>query len=894
MAFDEASYRREVLEAGLPVREDLRHRYQLPEDLSPRAVAETVQAVRACWRRQRTRLTYRAVIEELEAAHLVHQALFEAAQGGDLAPLHAALAEQDVRATAAKGALVSTLTEAADGLGLITDETRRQAGAVHGVDASRVDAALATLSVVVAAPDPLPRDLPHPAYTRCARHLAVLRLRHLSDFLAAKGPGGRLTEPLRPFTGPGPGEDELEAAARNWGRLPHSAAHTAAQAVAAAARKVLGDAGPEGLQAVLLHELAEPLRARRAARAGARSLLAYATGELSVAPPDARRLVFAVLHEQAADPVTTRLRSLVADGRLSEAVAVLDRLPPDGLPREAGALAAQVRDTLAEAWQLSTHASIRSVDAPDLAWTLLDQAETLVRDLHRIDEVRRSLIVRPVPRVTATADAEGVLVAWEPTPSTAGQPQYVVVRRVGGPPRTAGDGVPLAATPAEGGCRLVDTDAPVNVPVYYGVAVRRAAEIEGPVSDLAVCGPLRYRPEVRAAVVEAADGVVTARWQLPAEARSVRVVDRSGPGRNRTVAAHRGGFTDRELPNGVAHRYLVQVLYAEDDGTVSVSEGIWLTATPLGPPEPVTDLVIIAVAGERSLFEARFEPPHGEVRLYAFDGPPPWPVGQRLHPPELDAQGVRLTARPVSGGLRFRPPRHSSVVLAATVAGDRAVAGARELVVAVPELSEVTAARGPGEAVIHFGWPPDGTSEVEFAWTAPDGAPRRHVVTRLGYLHRGGARLPVADGASVEIEVRPVGRVRGLRAVGAPLRLELPARIEIAYTLALRRLPGRSSVRAVFTSTAPVRVPGLLLVGSQGPSWPLAAGDGETLAELGAVELGPGRAVTLTARLPRGHTSWLRCFAVGEEPGEEAVLVDPPTSRLRIAAGRAERNRWRS
>lgn len=86
MAFDEPSYRREVLDAGLPVQEDLRLRYQLPQQLSAPAVVETVQAVRACWRRQRTRLTYRAVIEELESGHLVHQALFEAAQGGDLAP----------------------------------------------------------------------------------------------------------------------------------------------------------------------------------------------------------------------------------------------------------------------------------------------------------------------------------------------------------------------------------------------------------------------------------------------------------------------------------------------------------------------------------------------------------------------------------------------------------------------------------------------------------------------------------------------------------------------------------------------------------------------------------------------------------------------------------------
>ncbi|MFE6972648.1 hypothetical protein [Streptomyces sp. NPDC057682] len=887
MAFDESRYRREVLDAGLPVKEDLRFRYQLPQVLLAPAVAETVRAVRACWRRQRGRLAYRAVIEELESGHLVHQPLFEAVGDGDLAPLRAALEEQGRRATAAEEELTATLSEAAEGLGLITEETRRQAGLVHGADAARVATALTALSVAVAEPDPLPVELPHPAYARCHRHLAVLRLRHLADFLAAKGPGDRRTDPVRPFTGPAPTASEVSAAARRWGRLPHSAAHTAAQAVAAAARTVVEDAGPEGLKAVMLHELAERVRARHAARSGARTLLAYATGELSLAQADARRLVFAVVHERAADPLTARLRSLVADGLLSEAAAVLDRLPPGGLPPDAVELAGRVRSVLAEAEQLTIHASIRSVEAPDLAWDLLDQAEDMVRDLPRIHEMRRRLPVMKVPRVLVTTGPEGALVSWEATGSTAGEPGYVVVRQVGRPPRSAADGTCLPVPP-DGSRQLLDADVPVNVPVHYGVAVRRAVEPDGPLSEFAVSGPVRYRPEVRAVVVDAADGVVNAHWEVPSEAVSVRVARRSGPGGERPVPARRDGFTDKGLTDDVTYRYLVQVLYGEADGTVAASKGTWLAATPYGPPEPVTGLAIGAVPEERALFEARFDAPRGEVRLYAFDGPPPWPVGRRLPPAELDAGGVRITARPVSGGLVFRPPWHSSVVLAATVAGDRAVAGARELVVAVPELRDVAVARGPGEAVVTFGWPPDGPNEVELLWHTGDGAPQRRTVTRLGYLHRAGARLPVPGGAAVEIEVRPVGRAHGLRAVGEPARLALPARFDIGYTLTRRGLPGRSSVRAVFTSPVPVRVPGLLLVASYGPSWPLAAGDGDTLAGLGAVEVGPGSPAVLTARLPRGRVPWLRCFAVGEE----SVLVDPPTRQLRMAAGRA--GRWRS
>ncbi|MFF8773061.1 hypothetical protein [Kitasatospora sp. NPDC015120] len=895
MAFDEVRYLREVLDRGLPVDEDLRHRYQLPAEFTAAGVEESVRDARACWRRHRTRLKYLPVIEELEAGHLLHQGLFEAARGGDLGPLRAAVAAQGRAAAAARDALRDALREAAGGLGLVTPATLAGVGAVHRADRARLDEALAALSVTVADPDPLPRDLPHPAYARCARQLAVLRLRHLADFLAAGGPGERVPEPLRPFTGPAPDEPELEAAALRWGRQPHGAAHTAAQAVAAAARKVLGDRGPEGLRAVLLYELAEPLRARRAARAGAGTLLGHAERGLSVAAPEARRLVLAVLEEPDPDPVTARLRALVADGLLAEAGAVLDRLPAQSLPPEAVAPAAHVRAALTEARRLGDLASGRRTADPDEAWSLLDRAEALVRDLPRLDEVRRSLPVRPVPRVSATPDGTGVLVEWRPSPSTAGRPEYLVVRRAGRAPRSVADGT-LLAPPAPGATSLVDEGAPVNVPVHYGVVVRRSASPDGLYSPLVVCGPVRHRPEVAEARLEADDGVVSGSWRLPAGAEAVRVTRRADPDAPGgpeeppvRVPARADGFTDRGRPNGRIHAYRVQVLYREDDGRTTATAGRWLSAVPLAPPEPVTDLTVGPAAEDPGLFEARFatgaQPAHGEVRLYAFDARPPWPVGRLLRPAELAARGTRLTARPVSGGLRFRPPRRGAVVAVVTVAGERAAIGASRPVVAVPEPANATVVREAGEAVVTFDWPPDGPGEAEVRWRVAGGALQRRTVTRLGYVHRGGVRIPAPDGAAVEVELCPLGRADGLPAPGAPVRLALPARTEVRYTLGRRGLPGRRSVRAVFRCSGEVLVPGLLLVGSTGPAWPLAAGDGATLAEAGAVRIGPGRPAVLTARLPRGgRIRWLRCFAAGEE----VVLVDPPVRRLRSGGRRAE------
>jgi hypothetical protein len=874
VAFDEARYRREVLDAGLPVTEDLRTRYQLPQRLDGPAVAEAVAAVRACWRRSRSRLKYRAVIEQLEAGYLIHRPLLDAAAAGDPGRLRAAIEAHGRRAESDRARLRSALEEATGGLGMLAESTVAEIAAAHRVHEDRVRDLLPALGLRVAEPDPLPRSVPHPAYARCAGHLEVLGLRHLGDFFATGTLGGRTERPVHVFDALLADPPSVEAAARRWGRLPHGAAHTAAQAVIAAVRGVLTEQGPEGLARVLLHELAVPLRTRHAARATPATLLAHAVEELSVAEDDARRLVFAVLHEAAGDPVSERLRRLAADGRLAEAAAVADRLPPGSLAEDVRALAEHVRGRLVEARGLVDEARRLPPTEADRAWDLLEEAEAAVHDLPGIDTVRRGLAVHPVSGLTATPDGAGVTVRWRPSPSTRGEPEYVLLRTERRPPRDAADGtvLPLASPRATS---YVDGSPPPCVPLHYAVAVRRASEPGSASSPLAVGGPVVHWPEVTDAHLRPGDRRITADWTCPDRARSVEVVRTAPDGEEVPITTRRDGFTDDGLANGTTYGYRVRAVYRTDDGRPVRTEGVRHAATPLAPPEPVTDLDIRCVDDH---LLARLDPlPDAEVRLYGFDDVPPWPAGTRLRTAELP--GRPIVAQPAPEGLRFPPPGRPIMVLAVTVAGEHAVTGAHA-VAAAQALGTPTLARhgGTGVAVV-FDWPPDSGDEAEVTWRIPgEAGEQRRTVTRAAYRHEAGVRLPVADGAGVEVEVRPIALLGGLPAYGPPRTAVLPPRAEVDYRLERHGLPGRRTVTAVFTARTTVRAERLLLVRSRGPVWPLEPADGDVLAEAADVTLGPGRDMRLSARLARGPGGRLRCFAVGEA----LVLRDPPQHTLKV------------
>ncbi|WP_207944631.1 hypothetical protein, partial [Actinomadura rubrisoli] len=360
----------------------------------------------------------------------------------------------------------------------------------------------------------------------------------------------------------------------------------------------------------------------------------------------------------------------------------------DGEPPEEEVLAAEARHRLDSALRLRETA-VAEPD-PDRAWRLLADALRLVRDLPGAREHQRRLPPRPVPSLRADVDDGGdardggrgpddgdmpgdghggggghgagnaggaggardgggagnagsgggadgavgagrtvVRLSWEPSPSTAGDLVYHVVRRQGRAPRGASDGDTIT------GAR--DDRPPVNVPLYYAVVAVRGEAAAPP----AVAGPVLVRPEPREVELQPGDGLVTGRWRCPAEAARVVVV-RAG----RAVPAGRDGFQER-VPNGRTHHYRVCAVYLDESGREVVTAGVSASVTPSAPPVPVYELAAEPDPGEPGLLRVRFAPPaHGRVELVLSDGPPPWPRSALVPVEEVRRATRRLAASP--------------------------------------------------------------------------------------------------------------------------------------------------------------------------------------------------------------------------------------------------------
>ncbi|MWK38648.1 hypothetical protein GEV43_34530 [Actinomadura sp. J1-007] len=908
MGFDE-EYHREVLEparaAGDQPPEDLRVRYALPDPPSAAAVAARVKQVRQCWRRARGQLKYRKLIDRLEAEHRELAAVFAAAERGDLGPL-------DERLRGGREATRRRLAEArarlADAAGTLRTVTPAEVEGIArtaGVARAELEGLASADRIEVREPDPLPSGSPYPAYRKVRESLDVLGKRHLADFLF----GDRLRGPMRVIggfragggpAGPGgagalrPGPEAVAEAGAQWARRSRDTSTTHADTVLAALRS-----GAD-LDELLLYDVVDRLRERLRQRASERALQRHAMEDLGVEPSDARRLVFAVLRETGpGGGLAGRLRALLDAGEVQAAAELADAsgvpagpgAPPsgaggDGERPEEEVLAAEARHRLDTALRLRESAVAE--DDPDRAWRLLADALRLVRDLPGAAEHQRRLPPYPVPALRADVDgpADGargpsVRLAWDASPSTAGEVVYHVVRRRGRPPRDAADGEPLP------GAR--DDRPPVNVPLYYGVVAVRGEAAAAP----AVAGPVTVRPEPGEVTLTPGDGVVTGRWRCPPEAARVHVV-RAG----RPVPAGREGFRER-VPNGTTHHYRISAVYLDTEGREVATPGVRESVTPCAPPVPVYELAAEPDPSDPGLLRVRFDPPpNGTVELVLTDGPPPWPRSAVVPVEEVRRASRRLAAAPSGGGLEVRPGA-GGWLLAVTVAEGTAAIGAYHRHVNLPPPRRLVAERRGAYVHVGFDWPPD-VAEAELTWRVGadriatgrieaglveagriepgrlgSGAPRREIVTRAAYDTQGGVRLPVPEDEPVEVAVASSGTVGGARVTGPAVAAEVPAPTVVHYDLVRSGPPWRRTLTVRLSSARPLRVARLTLVLRAGRVMPHRAADGETLGTWEQVPV-PGE-VSLP---PPGVSGpyWLRCFA----DDDVVELSDPPVRSLQV------------
>ncbi|WP_433336996.1 hypothetical protein [Spirillospora sp. CA-294931] len=860
MKFDDAAYQREVLEparaAGDQPPEDLRARYALREPFTAASVAEQVKQVRQCWRRARGQLKYRKLIDRLEAEHRELAPVFSAAERGDLRPLTERLRGAGERARERVAQARARLADAAGMLRMVTPAEVEGIARTGGVPGRELADLAAGDRIEIREPDPLPTAAPYPAYRKVRESLDVLGRRHLADFLF----GGRLRGPLRvvpEFAAPGAkgplrlDQATVAATASEWARRSRDTSTTHADTILVALRSA-----PEGdaryLAELITFDLVERLRERLRQRASERALLRHALEDLGIDQDDARRLVFAVLRESGPGGGTAgRLRALLDAGEVYAAAEAAGAAAESGAEpdEEAEALAAEARHRVDTAVRLRETAAAEP--DPDRAWLLLADALRLVRDLPGAEDHQRRLPPRRVPSLRADVDDTSVRLSWTASPSTAGEVIYRIVRREGRPPRGAADGSPLA------GPR--DDHPPVNVPLFYGVVALRGEGAAPP----AVAGPVTVRPEPREIELLPGDGVVTGRWQCPAEAARVSVV-RDGL----AVPAGREGFQER-VPNGTTHHYRISAVYLDPDGREVVTPGVRASVTPAAPPDPVFELAAEPDPSDPGLLRVRFAPPRtGTVELVLAEGPPPWPRSALVPVEEVRRATRRLTGTAGADGLSVRPGA-SGWLLAISVSEGTAAIGAHHRHVNLPPPRRLLAERRGDQVHVGFDWPPD-VAEVRLSYR--DG--HHDIVTRAAYDAAGGVRLTVPEDEAVEVSVAATGTVGGSRVTGPSVTAEVAARTVVHYALERTGPPWRRSLTIRLTSARPLRVARLSLVLRPGRVMPHRPGDGETVGTWEQVPV-PGE-VTLDAPGASGPY-WLRCFA------EDDVidLSDPPVRHLR-------------
>jgi hypothetical protein len=500
-------------------------------------------------------------------------------------------------------------------------------------------------------------------------------------------------------------------------------------------------------------------------------------------------------------------------------------------------------------------------------------------------------------QVDTGADSGAVLLDWPAPPTAAGEIDYQVVRS------GSGETAEVVVT-AERTAR--DERPPINVPLTYAVVARRGAAAAAP----AVAGPLVVRPEPADVELFAGDGVVAGRWRCPPEAARTLVTRGDTP-----VAANKESFRDDDVRNGITYHYRFAAVYVGEDGAEVTTRGVWRSATPAAPPEPIADLAVLPDPADPGRVLATFAaPPNGTAEIVVLGGAPPWPYGAVVPVSEVLRSGRRVTAVPVSvpasgEGLRFQAP--TGVLLAITVAGDTAAIGAHRPHVNLPPPQGLVAERRGGSIIVGFDWPP-GMGEVEVTHrVVADAVPgngasvspkasggvggrppsggadeaRRAAVTRAAYDAQGGVRLAAPENATVEIAVCSAGLAGGARVTGAPVTTTVPGRCVVRYDLYRTGPPWRRALVVKLTPDGAmggaVRLRRLVLVRRAGKVMPQRPADGETIAAWDDIELSGPTDLTVPPAQPSagaGGPYWLRCFLDGE-----AELADPPIRTLRFS-----------
>ncbi|MBE1459520.1 hypothetical protein H4W79_003734 [Nocardiopsis terrae] len=491
-------------------------------------------------------------------------------------------------------------------------------------------------------------------------------------------------------------------------------------------------------------------------------------------------------------------------------------------------------------------------------------------------------------------DGRRVVVTWRPGTRPGERASYRVTRRTG-------HGATARERPVGevSGTRVVDEGLAVGSEAVYTVV----AVGDGPgTSPAAWSQPVMITPEVADLRVRSDETSVTGSWRTPPEAVRVEVLRAEGgpprgPGDGVPIAHDGSVFVDTDVLPDTEYHYRVRAVYVTSRGLARNSAGLVRRASPGPVPTAVRDLSVDAVgAGFVASWSA---PSRGRVVLFTSERPPPWPPGRSVPADRWAELGSEVPGEVSTGpdgraeaGLQL--PAGTVYVLAATVAGGQAVAGARTRVVAAPPVTGLRAERF--DTVVRLSWDwPEHTAAALVSWrdarsspdarapnpAAPlDGAGAGTVRgSRLRYEAEGGFEAHTGPGPVV-VTVRTAVPSETGESLSTPVSVHVPGRAVLDYQVEAVGLLRRERMVHLSSRDA-CHMPEVAVVYTSGRVQPHSGERGRVLATFPARPLAAGERVSVRVQPPREPgPAWLMCFPA--DGGTAVSLRQPPVRELRL------------
>lgn len=601
--------------------------------------------------------------------------------------------------------------------------------------------------------------------------------------------------------------------------------------------------------------------------------------KLGVVERDANILAVVAAERTQGPSGPAKLSQLLQDGRLVEACAIAQTIPPEA-SKDFESILASLEAAQAKLDLLLADASRLLAAGDEIG------AAAKVREVATIsrDDAEKMMVTIPIaPPLGLTIGADGPLVRlhWQPNVGHDAETTYEVRRGVGTPPGNLAVGAVLESVD---GTSATDQSPPTAQPTFYSVFASAAGR---PASRPATQSIVSVPPVLDPGTEVGADWV-TAFWSTHGAVRRVEAV-RLDAGRSHELTTNGNSARVDGAAEGSSVQIGLTALYEAPDGRVMRSEQIVVTDSPRAAARPLKAIQArpVWVSGGVQIRVTWTPVDRSEVYLRRGATPPPWTEGEMISVEQRDTWGFDVSGSVDTSGNQTRldaslPSGIHYIVPFSK--GGTGVAVGRSVAVAVTDpVVGLTHTTFNGFARLAWTWP-ETSSLVEVSWSRDDDATDAvglERYSRVDYDRRG---ISVPLGSSpCTVEVRALMLVDGKTFSSPPqtVLIDQAGNVPITYTVgsssSIGPFGGRSKTLNLTAAgaTGPVQIQ---MVATAGGVLPLAPEDGLLIFDR-TVSLDAGRPQSFSVQVPKTIKKpfWVRAFV----PAGDRQLIDPPIATLK-------------